>query len=270
MEVMKTLTVVAMGDSISLGVGDEARGPTRDRGWAAHAARAMGSDEFVNLARNGTRARDLSGDQVPRALELRPAIVLLTIGGNDVLRGDFSPREVEDATTDAIRALRASGAVVVIVTLAPIRLLSLVSSRVAEVMAARVCRANGALEVAAHASGALVVDGAAVMLLQGDSAWHVDRIHPSQVGHRAIAERALGLLAQFGPAAEIAPPEAPPSQAETAWWIVRNGLPWIAKRSRDLIPQLATVVAREVRDARMAEAHEARALIDERGRLRAR
>jgi hypothetical protein len=42
----------------------------------------------------------------------------------------------------------------------------------------------------------------------------------------------------------------------------------VAKRSRDLIPQIAIVVARDIRRARIAEAREARALLDERGTLR--
>lgn len=98
-------TAVAMGDSITLGVGDDGRGATSDRGWAAHVARALRSDGFVNLAKIGTRARDLADDQVPRALALRPELVLMSIGGNDVLRGDFSPWEVEGSTGDAIRTL---------------------------------------------------------------------------------------------------------------------------------------------------------------------
>jgi len=265
---MTTRTAVAVGDSISLGVGDDDRTATCDRGWAAHAARALRYDAFVNLAQNGTRARDLAGDQVPRALVLGPELVFLTVGGNDVLRGDFSPQEVEDATADAILALRASGSTVVIVTLAPIKLLSRFPSRVTEVMAARVGQANRAIEGAAHTGGAAIVDGGAVMRLQGDSAWHVDRIHPSRVGHRALAERAVGLLPQFGPAREIDPPAAPPGKAATAWWAVRNGLPWIAKRSRDLIPHIALVVARDMREAQIAEARHARTLLDERGRLR--
>jgi len=265
---MKARTVVAIGDSITLGVGDDGRGAANDRGWAAHVARALGSEVFVNLARNGTRARDLADTQVPFAMDLRPELVLVTIGGNDVLRGDFSARQVEEATARAILSLRASGATVILVTLTPMRLLRNLPSRVGVVMAARIVEANGALEAAALAGGALVVDGAAVMRLQGDSAWHVDRIHPSQAGHRALAERALGLLPQFGPAGEIAAPEPPPGKAATAWWIARSGLPWIAKRSRDLIPRIAIAVARDMHEARIAEAREARTLLDERGRLR--
>ena len=261
-------TAVGLGDSITLGVGDDGRGASTDRGWAAHVAGALGAGVFVNLARNGTRARDLADDQVPRALDLRPDLVLVTVGGNDVLRGDFSADEVEDATASAILALRASGAAVVLVTLAPIRLLRHFPSRVTSVMAARIGVASVALNAAAVTGGAVVVDGAAVMRLQGDSAWHVDRVHPSQVGHRALAERAVGLLPELGPAREISPPAPPPGTLAIGWWTLRNGLPWIAKRSRDLIPQVAVAVARDVREARIAEARQARALLDERGRLR--
>jgi lysophospholipase L1-like esterase len=266
---MRRPTVVAIGDSITLGVGDTAQGPGGDLGWAAHVARALGARAFINLAQNGTRARDLWADQLPAALEWRPDIALLTVAGNDVLRGDFSAEEVRSATADAIRALRTAGAVVVLASLVPMRLLDILPSSVANVMNARVARANDALVAAADEAGARVIDGAAVVRLQGDSAWHVDRIHPSPIGHRAVATRALGLLPEFAQRSEIAPASPGPGRAATALWLARCGVPWIAKRSRDLIPQVAAVVARDLREARRAEARAARALIDERGRVRA-
>ncbi len=90
---MQGPVVVALGDSITFGVGDGAQGPesveTAPVGWAAHVARALGASRFVNLAANGARARHLAQTQVPSALMERPDLVLLTVGGNDVLRGDF-------------------------------------------------------------------------------------------------------------------------------------------------------------------------------------
>jgi hypothetical protein len=38
------------------------------------------------------------------------------------------------------------------------------------------------------------------------------------------------------------------------WWLARQGLPWIAKRSRDLIPQMAQVVTHELLEERRAKA----------------
>jgi len=264
---MGDLTVVAIGDSITLGVGDGVDRPSGDVGWAAHAAVALGASRFANLARNGTRARDLAAGQVGAASALDPDVVLMTVGGNDVLRADFSPHEIEDATRTAIEALRRSGALVVIVTLTPIRLFELCPERVEAVMARRIERANAALLAAASCAGALVVDGAAVMALRGPAAWHVDRIHPSPAGHRALAERAVGLL-PWPQAREIPAAPRPATASRTVWWLARNGVPWIVKRSRDLIPHVVAVVASEVRAAKAIEARAARALIDERGRIR--
>ncbi len=44
--------VVAMGDSVTAGVGDDA-----GMGWAFHVASMLGARRWVNLAANGVRAR---------------------------------------------------------------------------------------------------------------------------------------------------------------------------------------------------------------------
>ena len=52
-------TVVALGDSVTVGVGDIGV----PAGWAAHLSFALGAAEFTNVARLGARARDVSGIQ---------------------------------------------------------------------------------------------------------------------------------------------------------------------------------------------------------------
>ena len=261
--------IVAIGDSVTLGVGDGVQAAKGDVGWAAHVGYALGASPITNIAENGTRARDLVGAHVPQALALSPDLVLMTIGGNDVLRGDFDPEEIRKCVRRAAHLLRAAGAQVILVTLTPIPLFDLFPTSVTRVMARRVHRANASLLAAVEDTGVKVLDGASVMRLAGASAWNVDRIHPSAVGHRALAARAVGLLDAYRPQRDIPPPAARPALAATVWWIVRNGLPWIAKRSRDLIPQIALVVLDELHEERATRARAIHALRDERGSVRA-
>ena len=238
--------VVALGDSITLGVGD-APLVGLGAGWAAHVAHALGATTYVNLAANGVRARALGASQVPTALMHRPDVVLLTVGGNDVLRGDFSPEEIAEKVSDALTRLRRPGREIVMISLDRIALFSLLGRRVAAVMAHRIDATNDALAKAAAGGTAHWVDGAHVFARLGAAAWHIDRIHPSPLGHRALATEALHLIRDsFAQVHPMIAPEPMPSSAQKAWWLARRGLPWAAKRSRDLIPQVAQVVTHEM------------------------
>jgi lysophospholipase L1-like esterase len=244
-------TVVAIGDSLTLGVGDGTQDARGDVGWAAHTARALGAATFVNLAANGTRARDLVPRQVGPALAMRPDVVLATAGGNDVLRGDFDPAEVESALAAALTALAQPQRRIVLVTIDRIGLFDVFPSAIAEVMARRVGLANGAIRAAAASVDATVVDGAAVFRIAGHRAWHIDRIHPSAYGHRQIAWTALAALSpQWCAVNPLSPAPAAPRLRTRAWWLVRKGAPWAVKRSRDLIPDIAQVVAHELLEHR--------------------
>ncbi|WP_062521254.1 SGNH/GDSL hydrolase family protein [Demequina silvatica] len=243
--------VVALGDSITLGVGDGVQRSWGQVGWAAHAAAGLGASSFLNLAANGVRAREMLQRQVGVAVAARPDAVLLTVGGNDVLRGDFSPAEVEAALGSAVSQLARPGRAIVTVSLDRIGLFDLAPRRVAEAMARRIGEANAAIARAVAGTDVTVIDGATLLSSLGRRAWHIDRIHPSPLGHRALADAAVDVLGERWPRrCAIAAPPPPPSPVAVAAWLAVNGVPWALKRSRDLIPQVTMVVARELRDER--------------------
>jgi lysophospholipase L1-like esterase len=77
------LRFVVLGDSTGAGVGASTRADT----YPWRLARALGErDRRVELsvfAVSGARVHDVLEEQVPRALEVRPDLVLVAIGGND-------------------------------------------------------------------------------------------------------------------------------------------------------------------------------------------
>lgn len=233
-------SVVALGDSVTLGVGDLVE-PGQRPGWAAHAAHALDASRFVNLATLGARAHTVVDDQLDRALEVGPDLVLVSAGGNDVLRGDLDAGRVAEATSRYVGALTAEGCVVVLARLPVGDHVTWLPRRLARVLRARIARVNAALESVSERYQVPLVSLPAQAPAPTESLWHVDRIHPGPAGHRLLAGGALRAVAPLGLVAATDVPAvtvAPPGAASQMGWLVRNGAPWVVKRSVDLAPAL--------------------------------
>jgi lysophospholipase L1-like esterase len=105
--------VLGLGDSITAGVGDLVE-PGRLPGWAAHVADAVQAGSYGNLARRGARAHSVQDQQLGRALVSRPDLVLLSVAGNDGLRGDPDLGEVVRSVEHIVGTLTAGGSSVVV------------------------------------------------------------------------------------------------------------------------------------------------------------
>ncbi|MEI7944914.1 MAG: GDSL-type esterase/lipase family protein, partial [Actinomycetes bacterium] len=105
--------VVALGDSVTFGVGDD--GPNFiGPGWGARVAHQLNATRFLNLSNLGARVRQLSESQLPAALAFRPTISIISIGGNDILRSRFNPAEVECHLEKVVISLKMIGSEVVL------------------------------------------------------------------------------------------------------------------------------------------------------------
>ena len=83
-------TLVAMGDSITVGMGDPAPEGRGWRGFAALLADTLPEPNLHNLAFLGAQTADVERVQLPAALDLKPDVVTIVVGINDTLRGDFT------------------------------------------------------------------------------------------------------------------------------------------------------------------------------------
>jgi lysophospholipase L1-like esterase len=241
--------VIALGDSVSVGVGDRTDDGTR-LGWAAHLAAALGSDDFTNLSRTGARARDVLAEQLAPALAANADVATLLVGGNDVLRNDFDPDRVGRDTAEVAEWLTSRGTVVAVVLLHdPVLVLPRGGGVFGRVIGARATLVNAAIrQHVADLEGVVLVDPRLDPSTNDRASWHVDRMHPSAVGHRRLAWTVADALAAHGFAATGEVPDVPascPGPIEHAIWLVRNGIPWFAKRSMDLVPELVRVVVSE-------------------------
>jgi hypothetical protein len=92
--------------------------------------------------------------------------------------------------------------------------------------------------------------------------WSVDRLHPSERGHRALARAFHRELAQrgvaLGPAPDARPDGVAPSRAAQVLWMATKGTRWVFDRCTDLLPDLLRLAATERRENRSAQLdHEA-------------
>ncbi|MGW2433956.1 SGNH/GDSL hydrolase family protein [Streptomyces sp. NPDC001640] len=250
---MRPLRFVALGDSLTEGVGD----PVGDswRGWAAllagGLAPAYAPAEFTNLSFSGAQTRDVLERQTPDALDLRPDVVSVVIGVNDTLRYTFDIHAVAARLDKVYAAFRAQGAVLLTACLPDPGSMLRLPGALARPLARRQRAVNTVVHALSERHGAVHLHAEGGDWIHDRSMWSADRLHPGERGHRQLALRFHALLAEEGVATGIAPaaePEfAPPTRSASLWWLATAGTGWVARRCTDLLPQLLTLAAAEVR-----------------------
>ncbi|WP_163509330.1 SGNH/GDSL hydrolase family protein [Fodinicola acaciae] len=240
---------VALGDSTTVGLGDPLPGGGW-RGWANLLATAMDAT-FVNVAVNGATCADVSGRQLESALVQRPQIASVLVGVNDTLRGNFRPEVSARHLERTVAELRRAGAVVLTARMPdPGKMLSLPSA-LARPLARRIAEVNAAVDEIARRYGTVHLDLAGDPRAYKRPLWSVDRLHPSEVGHRHIAVEYATALTARGIAVPGHLTTDPSGGALVTrrgqiWWLATRGTAWIIARSHDLVPQLAGLAVREI------------------------
>jgi lysophospholipase L1-like esterase len=235
---------VALGDSITVGLGDPM--PDRTwRGWAAILAHSLGSPaevEFHNLAELGARAADLRHRQLTAALALRPSVAAVLVGVNDTLRRTFDINHFGQSLRHVVGSLTGAGATVLTARLPdPGRMFGLPGS-LARPLARRIRAVNAVTDLVASRFDTVHFDAAEHPETYERSMWSVDRLHPSERGHRLMASAFADLLIERGfpviqrPSRE--PTNRPPDRVAQAFWLATKGTTWVLDRSTDLVPYL--------------------------------
>ena len=147
---------VALGDSFTEGIGDpEPESVGGNRGWADRVAEVLtdGQPDFsyANLAVRGKILSQISDEQVEPVLQLRPDLITISAGGNDVIRPGADPDDIAARFDGVISRLSRSGATVVIY--------------------------NENLRSVAARHGCLVIDLWSLTAIQDARMWAPDRLH---------------------------------------------------------------------------------------------
>ncbi|GAA2959733.1 MULTISPECIES: SGNH/GDSL hydrolase family protein [Streptomyces] len=232
------LRYVALGDSQTEGVGD-GDDTTGLRGWAdrlaEHLAALNPELRYANLAVRGRVAGQVRAEQLAPALALRPDLVTVVAGVNDLLRPSFDAGRVAGQLEEMFAALTASGARVLTLTFPDVARIA----PIARPVRGRVFDVNDRIREAAARHGVTVADLAPLPVATDPRLWSEDRLHASPLGHARIAAAAayaLGLPGSDDTWALPLPPQRLPSRlnaagAELRWAAGFLG-PWIGRRLR--------------------------------------
>ena len=175
-------------------------------------------------------------EQLPRALELRPSLAAVVAGVNDTLRRGFDAGRVGAALAHTVGALSAAGATVLTMRLPdPGRMFGLPGA-LARPLGRRIRAVNAVADAVAARYGTVHFDAAGHPLAYDRRMWSVDRLHPSERGHRLVACAYAALLGVPGPSPE--PSGRAPTRRAQLGWLATKGTRWVLDRSTDLVPYL--------------------------------
>ncbi|GHE02509.1 hypothetical protein GCM10010339_26010 [Streptomyces alanosinicus] len=250
---MRSVRFVALGDSLTQGVGD----PVGDawRGWAALLAPSLAETaddvQFTNLAVSGAQTRDVTERQTPAALELRPHVVSVVIGVNDTLRRTFDIRAVAAHLDEVYATFTRAGATVLTACLPDPGAMLGLPGALARPLARRQRAVNTVVHTLSERYGAVHLHATDGTWITDRALWSADRLHPGERGHRQLAVRFHALLTEAGRATGQPPssePEFPaPTRAASLLWLATAGTGWVIRRCNDLLPQLLRLAADELR-----------------------
>lgn len=239
-------TLVALGDSTPVGLGDPLPGGGW-RGFPALLGTALGVATLLNPSRPGARMACVRHKQLPAALAAvaagGPAAAVLFVGMNDTLRSDFDPAALYADCAAIVGQLRSAGVHVLVLRYHNHTRVFRLPAPLRRALTRRINALNAVVDAvaAAEPAGVGVLDLHTMPGSYDRSAWSVDRLHPSELGHRRLAAAMTELLAGAG----FAVPHPVSLQceggrvvtpAQRAAWLLVKGLPWLVRRSGDLGP----------------------------------
>ena len=249
----RVASLAVLGDSTAVGLGDPLPGGGW-RGFGPLLAAALGSPgevRYTNLSIMGARMADLRRRQLPGAVAAGPDVAVILAGMNDTLRSDFDPVVLRDDLDAVVTALQACGAVVLTIRFHDHGRVFRLPGSLRRALHHRVGQLNEATDQVVARRGALILDLHLMPGTYDTAAWSVDRLHPSECGHRMLASGFADLLIGAG----IAVPHPVDltsaggrrqTAADHVAWLACQGVPWLVRRGRDLLPHAAGLALRDL------------------------
>jgi lysophospholipase L1-like esterase len=249
-------SLVVLGDSTPVGIGDPLPGGGW-RGFGPLLLDSLGPREqvgYANLSFPGARVADVRSRQVPVAVRQHPDVAVLVVGMNDTLRSDFDPDRLGTDYDAVVTTLRAAGATVLTVRFHDHSQVFWLPGPLRRALRERIDQLNDLTDAVVHRHRIGCLDLHALPGGYERTAWSVDRLHPSELGHRLLAVGFGELIAEAGfdvphPVSMALAGGREVTAAHHLLWLVFKGLPWLWRCGRDLVPYASAIAFRELRAA---------------------
>lgn len=243
--------IAVLGDSTAVGLGD----PLPDGSWRGFGpllgdALDVSPNAVLNTAVTGARMKDVRTKQLQAALRHTPDVALVVVGMNDTLRSDFDAVDIGRDLDAVLTAFRRIGTHVLCVRYHDHARIFWLPKVLATALTARIDELNGVIDgIVTGRPGVGVVDADADPRTYEMAAWSVDRLHPSEFGHRILADKFAALLADAGfsvprPVSLECSGGREVSRAEHVGWLIVAGVPWLFRRGKDFLPYGAAIAGR--------------------------
>ena len=229
--------MVSIGDSFTEGIGDPYPDrPGEHRGWADRVAAVLSSQvedfAYANLAIRGKLIRQIVDGQVEPALALKPDLITLSAGGNDVIRPQGDPDAVAELFEDAVARLSSQGATLLVFTAVDTEF-----TPVFRGIRGRVAIYNENIRAIADRYDCIVADQWALKSVQDMRFFDDDRLHYNALGHHEVARMVLRALNVPNDLHPMAPEALPPTtwraaRANDLVWAREHFVPWVLRRLR--------------------------------------
>lgn len=216
---------------------DDQRDDGTYRGWADLVAQqlAVGHPGFryANLAVRGRLLPQIVAEQVPRALAMRPDLVSVVGGVNDLLRPTFDVGALHRRLDHAVARMRDAGSDVLLV----VGVNPTARSKTLTRFMSRINALNDAVADIADRRDCYPVNLFEATVFDDPRMWAPDRLHLSSLGH----ERVAGAYLQTLGLGDGAWREPLPATDPVEWWAARRDdvdwlrthlLPWLGRRAR--------------------------------------
>jgi phosphatidylinositol alpha 1,6-mannosyltransferase len=178
----------ALGDSLSAGADGDSAAP-----WPELAARSLGGDRKLvlrNFATAGATSTDVAIWQLQQAIDMRPDLVSVICGANDVLLSVRPDPDVFTAVFDGIAEslrTRLPDATIVTATYPRVATMLPVRERTGARIDAGIAAINVAIRAVAARRRLICLEFADHSGIDESDNFAADRLHPSVAGHQRVA-----------------------------------------------------------------------------------
>jgi len=212
-------------------------------------AEALQAERVVNLATPGARLGCVRARQLSAALSHHPDLAVVLAGINDTLRGEFVAARLVEHLDVIVGELVRAGAQVILARLHDHTRLLRLPPVWRRALQDRLAGVNAAVDVVAARHGALCLDLDALPGVYTREAWSIDRLHPSELGHRLLAAGFATAAEHAGwrtacPVSLACGGGRPVTRVDHARWLIGAGVPWLGRRTWDLLPHATSLLVR--------------------------